>query len=131
VAAIDPALRRYLVRTWAFMGAYVAFNAAAIAGAFELIKGNPAAAWLLALAVSAPVAGQMWATLALIAESDEYVRALTAKRFIVAAGLAMALFSAWGFAESYAGAPHAPGWLVFALFWLAYGVVSPFVRTTR
>jgi hypothetical protein len=73
----------------------------------------------------------MWATLALIAESDEYVRALTAKRFIVAAGLAMALFSAWGFAESYAGAPHAPGWLVFALFWLAYGVVSPFVRTTR
>jgi hypothetical protein len=77
------------------------------------------------------VAGQIWTTLALMDESDEFVRALTARRFIVAAGLSMALFSAWGFAESYADAPHAPGWFIFPLFWLAFGVVSPFVRSTR
>ncbi|MCC7267336.1 MAG: hypothetical protein IT546_08350 [Caulobacteraceae bacterium] len=125
----EPAQRRYLVRTMAFMSAYVALNIAAILGAFDGLR-RPGA-WLFALAVAAPVAGQIWATLALMEESDEFVRALTARRFILASGLGMALFSAWGFAESYAAAPHAPGWLIFPLFWLAYGVVSPFVRSTR
>lgn len=122
--------RRYVLRTGAFMGVYVALNVAAIAGVFEGLKGGPGA-WALALAVSIPIAGQIWATLALMSESDEFVRALTAKRFVLAAGVAMALFSGWGFAESYAGAPHAPGWLIYPLFWAAFGVVSPFVRTSR
>lgn len=125
----EPAQRRYLIRTAAFMSGYVALNLAAIFGAFDDLQ-RPGA-WLFALAVAAPVAGQIWATLALMGESDEYVRALTARRFVLASGLAMALFSAWGFAESYAEAPHAPGWLIFPLFWLAYGLVSPFVRSTR
>ena len=112
------------------MGAYVAFNVAAMTGAFEIIENRPAA-WLFAAAVSAPVLGQIWATLALLNESDEYVRALTAKRFIAAAGLTMGLFTAWGFAETYAGAARAPGRLVFGLFWLCYGVITPFVRSTR
>ena len=72
----------------------------------------------------------LWATLALMNESDEFVRALTAKRFIIASGLSMALFSAWGFAESYGGAWHAPGWLIYPLFWGLFGLVSPFVRDT-
>lgn len=125
----EPAQRRYLIRTAAFMSGYVALNLAAILGAFDDLQ-RPGA-WLFALAVAAPVAGQIWATLALMGESDEYVRALTARRFILASGLAMALFSAWGFAESYAEAPHAPSWLIFPLFWLVYGLVSPFVRSTR
>src|SRR3712207_3761659 len=105
--AVDPAHKRYLVRTWAFMGVYVVLNLAAIAGVFDRLEGTPWA-WVLAIAVAVPVAGQIWTTLALLNEADEFVRALTAKRFIVAAGLAMALFSGWGFGESYADAPHAP-----------------------
>ena len=54
-----------------------------------------------------------------------------AKTFITASGVAMALFCAWGFAESYADAPHAPGWLIYPLFWAAFGIISPFVRTSR
>jgi len=122
--------RRYVIRTMAFMAGYAAVNVAAIFGAFDNIR-SPVAAWLLALAVSAPVAGQMWATLSLMKESDEFVRSLTAKQFIVSAGIAMALFSTWGFGESYAGAPHAPGWLVYPLFWGVYGCVAPFIRTSR
>ena len=125
----DAAHRRYFFRTDGFMGGYIGINAAAMFGAFDDLQ-RPGA-WLMALAVAAPVAGQIWATLVLMRDTDEYVRALTARRFILAAGLAMALFSAWGFGESYAGAPHAPGWLIYPLFWAAYGVVSPFVRTTR
>lgn len=122
--------RRYIVRTWGFMGVYIALNVAAIAGAFDQLEGGPGA-WVLAAAVAIPIAGQIWATLALMNESDEFVRALTAKQFIVAAGLAMALFSGWGFAESYADAPHAPGWIVYVLFWAAFGATAPFIRTTR
>jgi len=122
--------RRYLVRTALFMGGYVAINAAAIAGAFDDIA-SPVAAWLLALAVSAPVVGQIWATLSLMRESDEFVRAVVAKQFIVAAGLAMAIASVWGFGESYADAPHLPAWLIYPLFWGCFGLVAPFIRTSR
>lgn len=122
--------RRYVVRTMAFMSGYVAINVAAIFGAFDDI-GSPVAAWLLALSVSAPVVGQIWATLALMKESDEFVRALTAKQFILAAGLAMALASVWGFGESYADAPHIPGWIIYPLFWACFGLVAPFVRSSR
>lgn len=125
-----PAPRRYLMRTWGFMALYIAINIAAIAGLFDRLEGGPGA-WVLALAVSIPIAGQIWATLALMNESDEFMRALTAKQFIVAAGAAMALFSGWGFAESYAEAPHAPGWLVYVLFWAAFGLTSPFIKSTR
>ncbi|MDO1557810.1 hypothetical protein Q0812_00020 [Brevundimonas sp. 2R-24] len=125
----SPAFRRYFVRTALFMGGYIAVNFLAIGGAFDDIA-TPGA-YLLALAVAAPVGGQIWATLSLMNESDEFFRALTAKRFIIAAGWAIALFSAWGFTESYAQAPHAPGWLIYPLFWVMFALVKPFVRTTR
>ena len=125
-----PAHRKYVIRTLSFMAGYVAVNVAAIFGAFDEIHGKPAA-WVLALVVSAPVAGQMWATLSLMNESDEFVRSLTAKQFIIAAGIAMALFSTWGFAESYADAPHAPGWLIYPLFWGVYGFVAPFIKSSK
>lgn len=126
----SPAHRRYVVRTMAFMSGYVAINVAAIFGAFDDI-GSPVAAWALALAVSAPVVGQIWATLALMRESDEYVRAVTAKQFILAAGAAMAIASVWGFGESYADAYHLPAWLIYPLFWACFGLVAPFVRNSR
>ncbi|MEH6675870.1 hypothetical protein [Phenylobacterium sp.] len=124
-----PADRRYIRRTVAFMTGYGAINIAAITGAFDDI--GKTAAWVLALAVAAPVAGQIWAVLAWMRDSDEFVRALAAKRFVIAAGAAMALFSAWGFLETYAGAAHAPGWLIYPLFWAAFGLVTPLVRNSR
>ena len=46
-------------------------------------------------------------------DSDEFVRGVMAKRFIVGSGLAMALFCAWGFMETYAHVWHAPGWFIY------------------
>jgi hypothetical protein len=125
-----PAHRKYVIRTLAFMVPYVAVNIGAIFGAFDEIQGKPAA-WILALVVAAPMVGQIWATLSLIRESDEFVRALTAKQFIIAAGLAMAVASIWGFGESYAGAHHLPAWLIYPLFWFFWGTTAPFIRTSR
>ena len=113
----SSAHRRYVVRTIAFMSGYVAINVAAIFGAFDEIIGKPVA-WALALAVAAPVAGQLWATLSLMRESDEYVRALVAK----------AMATAWGFGESYADAYHLPGWIIYPLFWACFGLIAPFMR---
>jgi hypothetical protein len=126
----SPAHKRYVVRTMAFMSGYVAINVAAIFGAFDDIA-SPVAAWGLALAVSAPVIGQIWATLSLMRESDEFVRAVVAKQFILASGLAMAVASVWGFGESYADAAHIPAWMIYPLFWACFGLVAPFVRSSN
>ena len=35
------------------------------------------------------------------------------------------------FGESFAGAPHAEGWMIYPLFWAVFGVVSPFIRSSN
>nr|WP_313521362.1 hypothetical protein [Brevundimonas diminuta] len=126
-----PAGRRYVLRTFAFMAPYVAICVAMMTtDAFDGVMGRPAG-WVLAAAVAAPVIGQIWATLALMRESDEFVRMVTAKQFIIASGLAMAAATFWGFGETFAGAPHLPAWLIYPLFWAAFGLVSPFIRSSN
>lgn len=125
-----PAERKYMVRTMAFTVPYVAVNVAAIFGAFDEIIGKPSA-WVLAVVVAAPIIGWIWSILSLMRDSDEFMRALMAKRFVVAAGIAMAIASFWGFGESYANAPHIPSWMIFPLFWAAFGAVTPFIRTSH
>jgi hypothetical protein len=112
-----------------FMGVYVAINLAAIDGLFEQL--HRAGQVALALGVAAPVACQIWAVIAWMRDSDEFFRAMTAKRFILATGLAIAIASAWGFQELYAHAPHISAAMVYPLFWAAFGLVTPFVRSTR
>lgn len=125
-----PAERKYMIRTMAFTVPYVAVNVAAIFGAFDEIIGKPAA-WALAAVVSAPIIGWIWSILSLMRDSDEFMRALMAKRFVVAAGIAMAIASFWGFGENYANAPHIPNWMIFPLFWASFGIVTPFIRTSH
>jgi hypothetical protein len=126
-----PAGRKYMIRTWAFMAPYVAICVSMmVTDAFDDVIGKPAG-WVLAAAISAPVIGQIWATLALMRDSDEFVRAVTAKQFILAAGLAMAVATFWGFAETFAAAPHIPAWLIYPTFWALYGCVAPFIRTSN
>jgi len=123
--------RRYVLRTFAFMVPYMLLCISMmVTDAFDEVIGT-SAGWLLAAAVAAPVIGQLWATLSLIRESDEFVQAVTAKQFIIASGLAMALATFWGFAETFANAPHLPGWLIYAAFWGLFGCVAPFVRSTN
>ena len=121
--------RRYASRILAFTVPYVAINVAAIFGAFDDLRAP--GSWVLALAVAAPAIGQFWAILRMIEESDEFVAAVVTKRVLLASGIAIAVATAWGFLESYADAPHLPAWLVLPAFWAAFGLVSPFVKTSR
>ena len=123
---MTPAAKRYSIRTTLFMLGYVAALMLAVGGALDAIGG--VSGWVLAAAVSAPVAGQIWATLSFIRESDEFVAAVTAKRFIIAAGLAMGLAVFWGFAETLARAPHLEGWWIYVAFWALMGSMPLFVK---
>ena len=124
-----PVEKKYMRRTIAFMGIYVALNVAAIFGAVDSLRGP--AAWLFALAVAAPVVAQVWAFLILMRDSDEYISSIMARRFIVASGAAMAIYCSWGFLETYARAPHLPAMLILAVFWGLFGLVTPFIQATR
>ena len=121
--------QKYKIRALLYMGAYIALNLAAITGAFDDMK--PRGAWGFSLVVAAPVIGHIWTFLVWMRDSDEFVRAITAKRFIVATGVTLAISSIWGFMELYANAPHVSAAMVYPLLWASFGVVSPFIRTTH
>ena len=121
--------KKYFIRAALFMGSYVAVNVAAITGAFDDMK--PRGAWGFSLAVAAPVIGHLWSYLIWMRDSDEFVRTLAAKRFIVATGVTVAIASIWGFMELYAKAPHVSAAMVYPLLWAAFGIVTPFIRTSH
>jgi hypothetical protein len=90
-----------------------------------------AALWSVALLHAASVAGQFFAAYRLIARQDEYIRGITAKRMIAASGLTITLAVLFGVARQFLGAPDMPIWLIYPLFWGAFGIVTPLIRDTR
>ncbi|WP_370236469.1 hypothetical protein [Brevundimonas sp.] len=126
---MTSAAKAYTFRTVFFMLGYVVALVLAVSGALDTIGG--VSGWVLAAAVAAPVAGQIWATLAFIRDSDEFVAGVTAKRFILAAGMTFALSVFWGFAEKFAEAPHIEGWWVYVVFWGLMGFMPVFIRSSR
>jgi putative oxidoreductase len=126
---MTSAAKAYTFRTVFFMLGYVVALVLAVGGALDTIGG--VSGWVLAAAVAAPVAGQIWATLVFIRDSDEFVAGVTAKRFILAAGMTFALSVFWGFAEKFAEAPHVEGWWVYVVFWGLMGFMPMFIRSSR
>jgi hypothetical protein len=123
-----PSHRPYLIQSlllWAFF----------LAGLFALTWGSgrwPAAALgALALIQAASVGLQFILAYRLIARQDEFVRALTVKRMIAAAGLTFTIAVLVGLAEQFLGLRDLPMWLVYPLFWGALGMVTPFVGSSR
>jgi len=94
-------------------------------------QGWPLVALLaLALVPALTVALQFRAAYRLIAKQDEFVRALTLKRMVVAAAVTITLTTGWSVME-FAGAPRLPAWLIYPLFWSLFAMVTPLVRDTR
>ena len=83
------------------------------------------------LLVGASVALQFAAAYRLVAVQDEFVRGITVKRGIAAAGVTLTLAVVWGLAQQFLPVPHLPMWVVYPLFWGAFGMVTPFIRTSR
>ena len=87
--------------------------------------------WPLVLLLAGTVAAQFVVAYRSIAGQDEFVRAITLKRGIAAAGLTITAAALWGLAEQFLGAPKVPLWLVYPFFWGATGIVTPFIRSSH
>ncbi|MBB6252622.1 hypothetical protein [Nitrospirillum iridis] len=123
-----PATRRYLV-TSAVSAAFYVLSIKAISWGQPQLSGP--VLWGAILVPALCIAVQLWATLRLMAQVDEFMRALLARRFIIAACLAFIVASTWGFMETFAQVEHMPGFMVYAVFWVAFCLVSPFIRTSH
>jgi hypothetical protein len=88
----------------------------------------PPWSYLVGASPALPVGGVILAVMRFIDQSDEYVRAVTIRRFVLAAGMTLFVCTTWGFAESFADAPHVPMWVVFPAFWAFYGAAYIAVR---
>ena len=64
----------------------------------------------------------------LMDKSDEYVRAIMAKRIIISTGITLSAATAYGFLEGNAGAPRIEMFYVYVFFWMCFGFISAFIR---
>jgi putative oxidoreductase len=124
-----PAARAYVLAVGIWATVYVALVWALSTARNSQLLSEPWN-WLAAWTPSIPIAGIMLALLTFMRDSDEYVRAVTTRRLVFALLVTQVLCSAWGFLEVYAGARHLELYLVVPVFWAAYGLVCPFIRSS-
>jgi hypothetical protein len=117
---VTKAGRDYAIAMTLWMALYVALICVAVWAKAAGVR--PPISYAIAIAPALPVGGLIVAVLRFIERSDEYVRALTTRRFVAATSLTLFACTAWGFAESFAGAQHLPLWVVFPGFWAFYGL---------
>jgi hypothetical protein len=109
---------------------WVLFLASLFALNWGRAAGWPTAGlWLMAAVAPLTVGVQFYCAYRLIMAQDEFLRGLTARRMIAASGLAITVTTAWSLGEVL-GLPHLPAWLLYPLFWGAFGVVTPFIQCT-
>ena len=86
------------------------------------------ALWALALVPAITVIIQTIMAFNLISKQDEFVRALVAKRMLVATGVTITIVVAYAPFQQLLGAPEVPAWLIYPLFWGVFGMVTNFVK---
>ena len=87
--------------------------------------------YILAVLPALPVGGSIWVILRYIEKCDEYFRAILTRRMILALGITLFVCTAYGFLENYAGVQHFDLYYVWVLFWVSYGLVSPFNQAVK
>ena len=125
-----PWSRGYVIwssANWILFLAAVAFLTWGMGG--ELLPD--VAVWALVMFVAATVAGQFVAAYRLVAAQDEFIRGITAKRGIAAAGLTITVAVFWGLAQQFLDVREVPLWVVYPLFWGAFGIVTPFIQSSQ
>ena len=99
--AMSAAKRRYQVRFWPIMIAYVG----AVLGVTWLFNNQPPEGpikFALAVLPALPIVAILWAIgRYLIEETDEFVRMQTVVGLLIAMGLTLSFCAIWGFLEIY------------------------------
>jgi hypothetical protein len=87
--------------------------------------------WAIVLVAAGTVGAQFFAAYRLVAAQDEFIRGITAKRGIAAGGVTITAAVLWGLAQQFLAVPEIPMWTVYPLFWGAFGIVTPFIRSSH
>jgi hypothetical protein len=87
---------------------------------------NPAlmVKYALALAPALPIGGSIVAIMRFMRDSDEYIRAVHAERFILTTGIVLFGCTVWGFMQNFADAPKIDLWIIYPVFWAIFGLIS-------
>ena len=84
-----------------------------------------------ALLPSIPIGGTILVFLRFMDRSDEYMRSLMTRRFIVATGITLFISTAWGFVRNYTETPGSGLDYSYMIFWLSFAVSCTFVRDSK
>src|SRR3954462_4936754 len=126
----SPAMRRYVLRLSAAMGAYIVTLAAALRFVGGHMVTGPFA-YLLALLPGISIAGVFWAIGRLmVEEKDEYIRMLFVRQSLVATGFTPSVTTMWGFLENFDLVPHVDAFYIAVLWFFGLGLGSLYNRLT-
>lgn len=119
VATANPAARRYTVRLFVLMTAYLVLLVFA-KWMFRRGLAEGVMAYVLALLPALPIIGVFWAVMRLLVEqTDEYLRMLTVRQCLFATGFALAVTTIREWLQNFDLLPAGNGGFGAAFFWFA------------
>lgn len=128
MAKQNPAQRRYLLRFFPAMAAYVVVLSAC-SWAAKHYDPQGAALFLLSLLPALPLLAAIAVMgLYLTEERDEFIRARLVTSMIGGIGITLAFTTVWGFLEHGGVVPHFETFLAFPLWCGSFGLVQGFLN---
>jgi hypothetical protein len=124
------AKRRYVRSFWSSIAAYVAlvFAVPTLLRHYDIV--GPLL-WLLAVLPALPLLFVIYVMGRYLIETDEYERMIQTRRMLAALGAMLAVCTVYGFAETFARAPHLELFLVFPMFCFFWGLSCIFIRIAK
>lgn len=114
--------RAYAFGTLISMGVYV-LGILAASFAMEQNLAQPLMI-TLALVPGLAILAHIVVILNYLRRADEFLKAQTARRLIIAAMGTLAILAVWGFLETFAGFRGPEGWAAYGVMWALFGIVS-------
>jgi hypothetical protein len=125
---MNPAVRRYLLRFFTAIGAYVAILVSVILYLVRFHPSGPVVYFLAALPALPIIGIIIVVALYLAEEKDEFQRTVLERSLLWGIGGTLATTSVWGFLEMYSNVQHISSFYVFPLFWAFVGIAGVALR---
>ncbi len=120
----NPAQKRYVVRVFFSMSAYIVTLSLALHTIPRGIVTGPLA-YILGALPGVAVAGVFWAIgRLLIEETDEYQRVLLVRQSLIASAFSLSIATIYGFLENVSLVPHIDAFYIAILWFVGLGVGS-------
>jgi hypothetical protein len=130
VCVPSPANRAYMRRFIPTMLLYVAVLFAVV-WLQDRMKPAGSTAVVLAILPALPLIGVVWALgRLLVEETDEYLRSLIVRQYMIATGFMLCVTSIWGFLDAFHQTPHVPMYWAFVIWCVGLGI-GGFVNEMR